>query len=364
MLNRLHAGWPWCLLVLVAAGCAEQDQITQYKAPKEKQVVAAKPSRQPAGSAAAWFLKLTGPAAEVEKQYLTFATFMSQFRLNDRGEPEWDLPKGWSEVDAKDLDPQVARARHATLRIDGTTPPLDITITTLPTEDPTSESYIQANFNRWRTQLELPPLSGDDWIAKARDKKELSLFGTQDGFIAFANLKGTTKDGETRTFAAIVPYVPGGMTRDEPADRPERKLPSAPSAPPASAGLKYDVPEGWTATTKPLASVAFTKADGDKSVELTVIRLGGGGAFAANVNRWRGQVGLPSVDEKEIESETIDVGGAPSKFVDLRGDSKALLAVIVPQDGVQWFVKMMGDKDLTVSQRDAFLKFARSLRFE
>jgi len=358
MLNRLHACWPWCLFALFVAGCAEKDQITQYQAPKEKQVTTAKPQRQPAGSAAAWFLKLTGPAAEVEKQYVSFATFMSQFRLNASGQPEWELPKGWTEVDSKDLDPQVARARHATLRIDGTTPPLDITITTLPTEDPTSEAYIQANFNRWRTQLAMPPLSGDDWIAKAREKQELALFGTKDGFVAFANLKGETKDGETRTFAAIVPYIPGGMAR------PETEAPPEPPRPPTSSGPKFDAPAGWTATTKPLASIAFTKTEGEKTVDLTVIRLGGGGSLKDNVNRWRGQVALPPIDEKAIESEAVEVAGVPSQFVDLRGDSKALLAIIVPQDGVQWFIKMMGDKDLAVAEREAFLKFARSLRFE
>lgn len=362
MLKR-HSAFAFGLLAALAlglAGCGEADGIAQYSAPKEVTTVAARPAS--GGSAAAWFLKLTGPAEDVAKQYEAFARLMAQFRVDDEGKPSWEVPAGWSEVPPKDLDPQLANARYATLRVDGSIPPLDITITTLRSPDPAAEQYIQLNFNRWRSQLQMPPLEGDDWLAQARDNKELALFGTNSGFIAFANLKGKSQDDkEAQTLAAIIPFVPGGMDRSE---VQTSQTPANPSPAPVSPGIKFDAPEGWTATRKPLASVAFSKTEGDESADITVIRLGGGGELLANVNRWRGQVGLEPVAKDALETEAVQVGELEGQLVDLRGTDKTLITVIIPQGEAQWFVKLMGSKGLAEKERERFVEFAKSLRFE
>ena len=355
-------------LPLLAAGCSrEMDGITQYKAPKE--VAAAKP-QVPSAPSAGWFVKLTGPANDLAPQLASFVQFVSKFKITANGEPQWQLPPGWKQVPPGELDPALAQARFATLRIEETKPPLDVTVTTLPSSDPTSEAYIQQNFNRWRTQVGLAPLQGPDWIAKARESGELSIFGTEDGFLVFVKLTGPgpkseaaesesdAASPEVSTYAALVPFVPGGMERVRPEEPPEP--PTAPAAPP----FQFTAPEGWTPTSKPLASVAFTRTDGEKTADLTVIRLSGGGSFGANVNRWRGQIGLEPVDEKEIESQPLEVAGSSARLVELQGEKDALLTVIIPQDRVQWFVKLMGDKDLVLKERDAFLKFVQSIKFE
>ena len=367
MLKLHSACWLGCLL-LVAAGCNKAEGITQYKAPKEVAAAKAQASERPAARSAGWFVKLTGPASELTPQLAPFVQFLSKFRISATGEPEWQLPPGWSVVPPAELEPRTAMARFATLRIGETKPPLDVTVTTLPSEDPTSEVYIQQNFNRWRTQVGLSPLEGPDWIAKAREAGELSIFGTDDSFLVFVKLTGPGPKGETpeageakpemSTFAALVPFVSGGMDRVRPDEMPEP--PTAPASPP----LKFAAPEGWTPTSKPLASVAFSKTEGDKTIDLTVIRLSGGGSFGANVNRWRGQVGLEPVDEKEIESTPVEAAGTTARLVELQGEKDALLTVIIPQDRVQWFVKLMGDKDLVLNERETFLKFVQSIKFE
>jgi hypothetical protein len=351
-LLALFASW---LLPTMFSGCGEQDEIRQYSAPKE--IIAKK--EQPGRRSAAWFLKMTGPAEQVEEQFLAFGQLTSRFRLDAEGKPSWDLPEGWMEVPPKDLDPKVAAARFATLRVKDSKPPLDVSITTLPAPDPTSEEYIQANFNRWRQQIGLAPVEDADWIAKARESKELAMFGTSSGFVAFVNLTGKTDEVPTKTVAAMIPYVPGGLAAPGLSEAPETPEPR-----PMAPSLKYDAPEGWTATTKPLASVAFTVKDGDKSVDTTVIRLGGGGDLLANVNRWRGQVGLAATTAEELKPESIDVGDEKAPFVELIGEEKTILAVIVVRGEAQWFIKLMGPKDIAAREREKFLGFVRSLRFE
>lgn len=355
-------------MLLLAAGCREPEGITQYKAPKE--VAAAKPEapESPSAPSAGWFVKLTGPAGDLAPQLAPFMQFVSKFRVTSDGEPQWQLPGGWSVVPPEELEPRVAQARFATLRIAESKPPLDVTITTLPSADPTSETYIQMNFNRWRKQVGLPPLDGPDWIAKARESGELSIFGTDDGFLVFVKLTGPGPMGEApeageaspelSTYAALVPFVAGGMERVRPDDMPER--PTAPAGP----QVQYTAPKGWTPTSKPLASAAFTKTESEKTVDLTVIRLSGGGEFGPNVNRWREQVGLKPIDEKDIQSESLEVAGTTARFVEAVGEKDALLTVIIPQGRAQWFVKLMGNKDLVLQERETFLEFVRSIKFD
>lgn len=353
------------LALLGLCGCHDVDQITQYKAPKEVTRSAARPSAQgnSAGSAA-WFLKLTGPAEKVGEHYEAFVRLMSRFRVDDTGKPSWEAPEGWAEVPPKDLDPALANARYATLRLKDSEPPLDITVTTLPSPDPTAEQYIQMNVNRWRRQLQMEPLEGDDWLAKARETKELALFAANDGFVAFANLKGKGEDGAAvQTLAAIIPYVPGGVGASGPTPSAPPNSPMPPKSP-AGPGLKYATPEGWTETRKPLASVAFTRTEGDQAFDVTVIRLGGGGGLLPNVNRWRGQIGLEAIQEDALKTTPVPVGELTGQLIDLQNGDKALMTVVIPQGDAQWFVKLMGSNELAQKERDKFLEFAKSIRFE
>jgi len=94
---------------------------------------------------------------------------------------------------------------------------------------------------------------------------------------------------------------------------------------------------------------------------------GGAGGDAANVNRWRGQVGLPaaSADELQKMGETIQVGDQPATLYDIAGsdNAKRILGVIQDRRGATWFFKMTGDAALVEQQKPEFTGFLKSVTF-
>ena len=98
---------------------------------------------------------------------------------------------------------------------------------------------------------------------------------------------------------------------------------------------------------------------------------GEGGGLAGNVNRWRGQLGLPPLSEADINklAKAIDVPGGKASLVDLSGaDARTgqptrLIGVIVPQSGQTWFYKLMGDAKVIENQKDTFIQFVQGVKY-
>jgi hypothetical protein len=97
---------------------------------------------------------------------------------------------------------------------------------------------------------------------------------------------------------------------------------------------------------------------------------GDGGGLAANVNRWRGQLGLAAVDEAEIAKlPTIDATGVKTVVADITGtDARAgkparLVGVVVPANGATWFYKLMGDPAVVGAQKEALVRFVQSAKY-
>lgn len=132
--------------------------------------------------------------------------------------------------------------------------------------------------------------------------------------------------------------------------RPAMKLP-ADAAPPADVDLAWDVPTTWHAAEIPAAQRAFTVASfhantaapEEEHVTITVTRLTGeGGGAVANINRWRGQVGLPPIAKLEEQPmERVDTGVGPAAILDLVGDKGRTLGAILPraETNETWFWK-------------------------
>ncbi len=91
----------------------------------------------------------------------------------------------------------------------------------------------------------------------------------------------------------------------------------------------------------------------------------------ANVNRWRDQLNLPPVEEKDLKQliQHIKANGNNFLVVDLVSqtpltDSKdkiRFLVAILNYRENSWFIKMTGEDHLVASQKEAFLNFLRSL---
>jgi hypothetical protein len=128
------------------------------------------------------------------------------------------------------------------------------------------------------------------------------------------------------------------------------------------------VPEGWKEIpgSGSMRVAAFGVEEGAQRAEATVVSLSGdAGGVTANVNRWRGQVGLPPTAEADIAKEltTITVSGIEGRMADLTGAQERILAVLVSRSGQTWFFKMQGPRDLIEKSREKFEGFVRSVRF-
>jgi len=138
--------------------------------------------------------------------------------------------------------------------------------------------------------------------------------------------------------------------------------------------LTWKTPATWTEVAPGqmrLASFKVKTADG-KLADISVIPLPGlAGGDAPNVNRWRGQVGLPEATPEEIEqaAESVTIGGRPAKLHNLAGTNTAsgeptrILAAISTRGDTTWFFKITGDDALVAAQKPAMLEFLQSLDF-
>src|SRR5690606_18990816 len=94
---------------------------------------------------------------------------------------------------------------------------------------------------------------------------------------------------------------------DEQAASPEEDGVPGESGSPAEAGDAdpWVVPIGWTLVPgeRPMRVATYEAPGPDGPVEVAITRFPGRvGGELANINRWRGQMGLPPVDESELEA--------------------------------------------------------------
>jgi len=190
-----------------------------------------------------------------------------------------------------------------------------------------------------------------------------------------------------RLAVGLVLFVaPCGFARDEikvyrvakesasakplPAGHPE--LPGADAT--AEPKLKWNTPDGWKEIPPgEMRKASFNvKGKDGKQADVSVIPLpGAAGGDAANVNRWRGQVALPTLPDDELKktAEAVTLGGQPGELYDLSGtytssgEPTRILGVIQHRGGAAWFFKMTGDDRLVAQQKPAFIEFLKSFQF-
>ena len=147
-----------------------------------------------------------------------------------------------------------------------------------------------------------------------------------------------------------------------------------PAATPQENGapLEWDDPEGWT----PVAGTQFRTANyevGEETECYLVLLPGDAGGMLANINRWRGQMGLAPTTLEEIEAgPKVKLLGQPSALVALEGDFTGMgggthtgwkmLGGLLGTPAGTLFVKMVGPAAEVDSERGRFLSFCASLR--
>jgi hypothetical protein len=106
------------------------------------------------------------------------------------------------------------------------------------------------------------------------------------------------------------------------------------------------------------------------SGDLSIMELGGdGGGLEANVNRWRGQIGLDPLTKLEIKDEA---GNGVSQIgnyllfqlINLEKKESAFLAAVFPLESRTLFIKLTASADGILEIEKDFKDFCSSMKFE
>jgi hypothetical protein len=174
------------------------------------------------------------------------------------------------------------------------------------------------------------------------------------------------------TASNLPPGHPDISVADNPSMQPMPRGIVSPDT--SAASVAWTTPAGWVQVPPSEMRVgSFKIADANgKQAEVSIVPLSGmaGGDFA-NVNRWRGQVGLPSAADDILQNaaETVQAGGQSAQFFDLvgvntaTGETNRIIAAIQHRDGTSWFFKMTGNAELVEQQKPVFIDFLKTLSF-
>jgi len=114
------------------------------------------------------------------------------------------------------------------------------------------------------------------------------------------------------------------------------------------------------------ASYTVPAAPGANEASATISSFPGevGGTFA-NVNRWRGQIGLAPIAEKDLAANTTTIENATLRFtvVDITNPASdmQMLGAILPVQGETYFFKMTGPAATVATQKQAFLDLLKTV---
>lgn len=297
---------------------------------------------------------------------------------------KYTLPEGWQEKPPSEM----RVASFSALGPGGQT--ADVSVIPLPIVGRDMELV-----NMWRSQVQLPPTTdpgavnqakpvavGSDqgrlfeyvsekpMIGKGRQRILIAML-TQGTMSWFFKMSGedefvTSQKEKFLQFLKSVSFVDNGSGQMAAA-------PATPSDNESSPSI-WTVPPGWL-PVKPsqflLAEFSISGANGAKA-EVNVAELDGeGGGLLANVNRWRGQLGLAVVGDNDLPrlTQSLDVPGGKATLVDFSGmDPKTgatarLVGAVVSLSGQTWFYKLMGDEAIVAQQKDKFTKFIQSANY-
>jgi hypothetical protein len=382
------------ITIVFCLGCSKSDQIQSYTVAKESPPAPVVPAAAAEPAAAtdrmlaailpvgqqAWFFKAVGPIPVMDEHAETISEFFSKVRVDAAGRPRWELPSGWKE------DPP-SGMRAATLWVPADGKPIEISVTTLGWRG--TEKDVLDNVNRWRGQMQLPPV---DEAGLADCTRELTA---GDVKITLADLRGVYQSS-----GMMGPFAGGAVGAARSPGRPLGTDPSAaipPGHPPIDSNSgtppgnlqitpdtsslpQFDVPKSWQ--QRPPASsmrkAEFVVALGEQEAVVTLSNFPASAPSIAeplaNVNRWRTELGLGEITADALAgvTEQIEIDGQPATLVRLLPDpekpdelqaTEATLAALVKMGDHVWFVKMKGPRSLVNMQEDQFKTFVKSIRF-
>ncbi len=262
---------------------------------------------------------------------------------------------------------------------------------------------LDANLNRWRTQMSLAPYTPEEIAAlptmpilgadavvveMSGDFKGMGATDSQSGFTllgAVAQADGASYfikmigpsdviERERDNFSSFCASLESGGGQTMAAAQPLTTDPHAglsASGTATVAPFEWTAPSSWTQTPdRPMRVVTYTVKGAECYV--TVLR-GKAGGVAANINRWCTQMGQQELSPAELSAlETVTVLGQAAPLVEVGGayegmdgtrTSEALLLGVVLEDATQSvFIKMTGPESIVRAERDNFIAFCESIK--
>lgn len=364
--------WAWPLLLLAGAACGKVGPEAEIRARR----TASRPS----------------------SPVLVGATPSQRFGAFDMGASEepsdnliaYDLPSGWQALAA-------TSERLVNLR---------------PAGDPEASCYLsffqgsggglEANVNRWRTQLGAEPQTAEVIAGLpthellGREATVVDVTGTFSGMggsgaprpgfrllgLAVSEPSGSLflkftapaelVERERERFFALASSL-RLAEQHGPGDGHDHGDESGAGAAGAGAGgsLSWTAPEGWSQQPpRAMREVTFTLGDG---AECYVTRLvGDAGGLRANLDRWSDQVGRGRLTDAAFTAlPRVVMLGQEVPWLEIEGDftgmdgatrhGQGLLGVACIRARDSLFVKLTGPETLVRAQRENFLAFVRSL---
>jgi hypothetical protein len=345
-------------VLFFAAGC-KREQVASYQVPKEDHSV--KPLSMPG----------MGPA------------MAGGMGVEESAPPElkWTLPSGWSENTGQQ------KMGVGSFHVDGGDGK-SAEVRVIPLK--AGSDIEQRSVNMWRQELglaELPvdQVQGQDvTVAGTKGhlydlKSEKPRFGgkfkarttaavvEKAGMLWFIKMAGeesvvTSQQDNFKNFLQSMRFEPGAM----PAGHPQVAGASGENF---SGGPNWKIPATWKQMQPGQMVIASYRASKDgATADVSVSSFDGPtGGLLANVNRWRGQVGLAPIDENDLATQvkTVDLSdGSKGSVVDVTGTSprtgKAarLYGLIVSRGQQMWFYKILGDSNVIESEKANLVEFA------
>jgi len=162
---------------------------------------------------------------------------------------------------------------------------------------------------------------------------------------------------------------------------PSQGLPTQSNMPPSSTpGLEaqtaqfgipiYQAPNHWeTQELGKMRKGSWKVMNQLGEAEVTVLAFPGDvGGDLANINRWAGQINLEPITQSEYEAirEPAQVGHLEGHYILLQDTQhpQAIAAAIVPKGSGTWFFKMMGDKDVVLTEEPGFKHLLETVVFK
>lgn len=208
------------------------------------------------------------------------------------------------------------------------------------------------------------------WFYKLQGDDELVL-AQKPNFVAF--LKSVKVEAAPAAEALPAGHPPLGGGAMPGGGMPGAVTTAAPPAP-REGGPIWTVPTGWKEISggQFLFAKFLIAGEGDAKAAVNVsTSAGDGGGLAANINRWRAQLGQGPWSEAELQKNTqeIEVLGGKGTYVEMSGTDSSTdkpattLGVKVVRSGSTWYYKLMGEPKLVAAEKENFLTFVKGVKY-